>query len=345
MLSITEGYYITNQGMANQGIDASLVDTDNRSELISINIGQKKNYGPPTLPPADYSEPQPPEKACKLYFNQEAYDYETPELAEMLRTIVNEYYKYKTIIITTEIFDTLQEAIDTLIADRTLTQVDGNTFKISKNPTPGKYTSQNRRVNYAMQSGTVNSDIISELETELTASFNIDAKTKGDSPQKQRLNRTGPRPNIDNLLIKCVKIHSQMFDGRRWPALETAFLKRGNSFRGVKGDQIKPRSLMFNYLNGVKNAWPEGEKMAVHLTNTITKDALGWRRYFDIANQQFMKYLMDWHPELFDKMIAALKDKIATLKDKTDTTISTAMSPQKILQILHLEPYAKYIIS
>ena len=69
-------------------------------------------------------------------------------------------------------------------------------------------------------------------------------------------------------LIKAYRYWQKNFNGERWPALEQAFLNRTWTFKGGSSMENSARTSIFDYINNLKESWPEGEKIAVGLLSS-----------------------------------------------------------------------------
>lgn len=92
---------------------------------------------------------------------------------------------------------------------------------------------------------------VDELEHQLTLPYVPDIR-----------HRTEPNKINRGALHAAVSYHAKNFKGKRWPALEKAFLSRANTYRGTGGCYVRPRTLLYAYLNNLSEPWPEGEEMA-----------------------------------------------------------------------------------
>lgn len=104
------------------------------------------------------------------------------------------------------------------------------------------------------------------------------------------------KPSIAGLagkLPQAVKYHADNMNGQRWPALEQAFMNRGETYKGFKSDFMRPRMSLCTYLKNLKEPWPEGVELVRQLVNSPIFNTRG-QRYVSIFNPDIIECLLKY---------------------------------------------------
>jgi len=133
-------------------------------------------------------------------------------------------------------------------------------------------------------------------------------------------------------LQRAISYWVHNFDGKRWPALERAFINRDWVFKGGMSMYNTARISLFKYLNNLKEPWPEGENMA----NTVLSSRNAVR--YITGHPEILKYALSRpvRPEIqaaikneidkydipYHKWLEAQKPKEITFHDEDDFTTS-----------------------
>ncbi len=290
-------------------------------------------------------------------FNQEAFDYSDEDQEIMLRQLISELFSWVgkskksreeairfEIQGEEELPDETHHAIQSLVRQGWLTRTPDHEymvnqygeghpqdksgapelelkrhFKAGQLPNDLADTSINRIYKYSQRLGHPPSELMKgAFDKELTAPYK--AYRWGGGPRN-------PNPHKNTIgqatLTRAIGYHKQAFHGRRWPALEQAFLQRANTYSGIKGDYVKPRAMLFRYLNQLVEPWSEGMKLADGFVETLIKmldmyekrglggigaGSIGYR-YFDLAQQDMLRYLDRNNPELCQLYVSRVTNR------------------------------------
>lgn len=193
----------------------------------------------------------------------------------------------------------LASAINSLLSKGILKEIDDEWYKIRQNIPNQTGQSITQQINSLSKTGKAPEDLITKIEDMLTAPFK--ATASGAIPKGSNKNAHWPQLHRGgdnyNILKQATQVHKMLFNGKRWPALEHAFLLRKNTYENMGGDFVRPRTTIFEYLGNLREKWPEGERIVNNINDSMLINIMGRsetaRRY--IINNYELRHKIESH--------------------------------------------------